>query len=393
MNRRSFLTGAGTLALSYALVGCGQSNPDLRVRLLEDSIPPELLKEFQRRVAKGKELALLPGEQLADLFQLLQTWNPQPNDGTKPASGLPLPFVGSKPTPVADLITLGDYWLAPAIQQGLVQPFQTSETSAWEKLPAQWQTLVKRDRQGKPDANGETWAAPYRWGTLMIAYRRDAFQKLGWTPQDWKDLWRSELQRYISLPDTPRAVIGLTLKKLGRSVNLANLSEVSNLTSELEALQQQVKFYGSQDYLQPLLLNDTWAAVGWSTEILPIVKRDRRIAAVVPSSGTILTADLWVRPVKAPESDNADRRQLQNQWINFYWQPQIATQLSLLSLAASPILMGSDRSQLPEALRQNPVLPPEAVLQRSEFLLPLSEQTTQQYQQMWATVRQAAVRL
>lgn len=380
---------AGTLALSYSLFGCGQSNPDLRIRLLEGSIPVELVKEFQRRVAKEKNLALLPTKQLKDLFQLLQTWNPQANPSAKPKSGLPIPFVGGKPAPVADLVTVGDFWLAPAIQQGLIQPFPAGKTSDWQKLPAQWQTLVKRDRQGKLDPNGEIWAAPYRWGTLMIAYRRDFFHKLGWTPQDWKDLWRSELQQSISLPNSPRSVIGLTLKKLGRSVNVENLDEVSSLKAELEALQRQVKFYGSEAYLQPLILKDTQVAVGWSTEILPLIKRDRRIAAVVPSSGTILTADLWARPAKAPDSENEARQQLQNQWINFYWQPQIATQLSLLSLAASPVLINSDRSQLPEALRQNLVLPSEEILQRSEFLLPLPEPTINQYQQLWTTVRRA----
>ncbi|WP_088890620.1 extracellular solute-binding protein [Leptolyngbya ohadii] len=384
MNRRTFLT-AGTLALSYALIGCSpSSDADLRVRLLENSIPAELLKEFERRVARGKDLRLLPSKQLADLFQLLQTW--KPGDEAKSQGGLPLPFTNRRSAPVADVITLGDAWLTRSIQQGLLQPLRTDDLKDFQALPDSYQAFVKRDRQGQLAANGDIWAAPYRTGTLMIAYRRKDFEELGWKPQDWADLWRSELQRKISLPDSARAVMGLTLKKLGRSINADDLNAIPQLAAELEALNRQVKFYGSTDYLQPLLIGDTWAAVGWSTEILRQAKRDRRIQAVIPSSGTILTADLWVRPAEA--SNDATRQTLEQDWISFFWQPQIAEQLSLLSLAASPVLLKGDRASLPESLRQNQnLLPSQAVLEKSEFLLPLSEQAIAQYQQLWTSVR------
>lgn len=220
----------------------------------------------------------------------------------------------------------------------------------------------------------------------MIAYRHQEFESLGWTPQDWQDLWRSELRRKISLPDSARAVVGLTLKKLGRSSNADDLNAIPQLETELKALQQQVRFYGSTDYLQPLLLGDTWVAVGWSTEILRMAKRDRRIRAVVPASGTILTADLWVRPATA--TSDTSRQALENQWIRFYWQPQIAQQLSLLNLSTSPVLLEGDRSTLPEALRQNQnLLPSQEILQKSEFLLPLPDRAVEQYRQLWIRVR------
>jgi putative spermidine/putrescine transport system substrate-binding protein len=96
-------------------------------------------------------------------------------------------------------------------------------------VAAAWQEIVKRDRQGQVSNTGEVWGAPYRWGTTVIAYRRDKFRELGWTPKDWSDLWRPELRDRISVVDQPREVIGLTLKKLGRSYNTTNLSQVQTL--------------------------------------------------------------------------------------------------------------------------------------------------------------------
>lgn len=392
LNRRAFLAATGTFTLGTVLSGCRNSaSADLRVQLLQGSVPAQILQEFQRQFQAGRA-AFGASKQLADLFQQLETWQ---NPDREPASGgLRLPQIGrSQTAPVADVVTLGDFWLADAIQRNLIQPMPLDQLAGWQQLPPAWQQLVRRDRQGQISDSGELWAAPYRWGSLLIAYNVKAMKDLGWTPTDWSDLWRPDLRGYLSLPESPRSVIGLTLKKLGQSVNTADLNSVPSLASELKALNQQVKFYSSTAYLQPLMLQDTWMTVGWSTEILPLVQRDPRIAAVVPRSGTILTADLWVRPATAPAAASKatpDTTQPSTpafeQWIEFLWKPAIAGQLSVLSLAASPILTSLNRSQLPAKIQQNPLLLPDnEILARSEFLLPLAN--SDPYRQAWEAMR------
>jgi putative spermidine/putrescine transport system substrate-binding protein len=380
--RRTFLAAA-TLAVSQLLFSCSQTRSSAsQVRLLKGSVPAQILKEFQRQVEKATDLNFLQSEQIADLFKLLETWKQQQT--VSEPSGFSLPFK-NRPVPVADLVTLGDFWLTPAIQQGLIRPLDLK--LQWELLAPEWLTLVKRDRQGQPDPQGEIWAAPYRWGTLMIAYQAEKFKDLGWIPKDWSDLWRPELKGHLSLPDSPRTVIGLALKKLGQSVHLQDLSTVASLEAELKALHQQVKFYSSDAYLQPLSLGDTWVTVGWSNEILPTIERDRTLAALVPTTGTLLTADLWVHPATAQPSP--DQSALLLKWINFCWQPKIATQLSLLSSAASPLFKGGQNIAIPPALQQKPLLlPPADVLQRSEFFLPLTAATSEQYRRQWIAMRQ-----
>lgn len=396
MNRRSLLMGVGALALSQLLLGCGSEEAALRVRLLKGSIPAQLLKAFQRQVKPGTSLEFLAEAQFHELYDLLQTWKQQSSGKaapTKSSSPFPLPFSGSqKAVPVADVMTLGDYWLAPAIQQGLIQPLPISNLKEWQQLPPLWQSLVRRDRQGNLSEQGDIWAAPYRWGSLMMVYRAEPFKALGWVPKEWSDLWRPELRGKISLLDSPRSVIGLTLKKLGQSVNTNNVQTIAALPKELQTLQQQVKFYSSDAYLQPLLLEDTWLAVGWSTEILPTLKRDHQLTTVVPASGTILTADLWVRPAAAHlDSSDLERFNLLKQWIGFCWQPQIATQLSLLTSMTSPLFAGGNTVP-PQVLQANsPQLLSEEVFQRSEFLLPVTDGTIDQYRKLWVGMREGTL--
>ena len=393
VTRRAFLAGAASTVAGGLLAGCaGQPRSSLTVHLLKGSVPPQLLTEF-RKVLKQKPslsnsaLEFTPEPQLEMLFALLQGWEQQRRSPAKPTGWLP--FAQPRSSDVSDLVMLGDYWLEAAIQQKLIQPLDPKSLPAWQQLPTtpDWRGLVARNSQGQLDPKGQVWAAPYRWSTTVIAYRQDIFQEKGLAPPtDWGDLWRADLRRHLSLLDQPREVIGLTLKKLGKSYNTPDLTAVPALMSELTALQQQVKLYSSDSYLQPLLLGDTWLAVGWSTDVLSIAQRSSNIRIVVPTSGTALSADLWVRPA----ASNADASLLQ-EWINFCWQPEIASRLSLLSRATSPMLSGAAPDTLPNDLRRNAVLLPDAaVLRASDFLLPLPPATLKQYQTIGQTLRQTS---
>jgi putative spermidine/putrescine transport system substrate-binding protein len=357
-------------------------------------MPIQLIQKFKQQIRQQAELSVTLEEQLADLFALLETWN-QPDADSQ---GL-VPFLTPSRESVADLVTLGDYWLMPAIQRQLIQPLDVEQLSQWQSLPRRWRRLVKRNEQGQFDPNGKFWAAPYRWGSLAIAYRVEEFERLGWTPSDWDDLWRPELQGYLSLLDSARIVLGITSKKLGQSFNGENPTAIPNFETELRNLHRQVKFYSSDAYLQPLLIRDTWVAVGWSTDILPVVERDRHIAAIIPQSGTVLTADLWVRPAHGDQRHRDQPNQEQQappavnplvaKWIDFCWQDPVAIQLSLLGSAVSPMLMSRDRASLPKALQTNRLLLPNArTLQRSEFLQPLTATAASEYRRLWTGLRQ-----
>ncbi|MEQ8975083.1 MAG: extracellular solute-binding protein [Coleofasciculus sp. C1-SOL-03] len=394
MKRRSFLMGASALALGQLASGCGnRQSTALNVGLLQDSIPVQLVAEFRRTLESPVRLKFDPQAQLKDIYQNLRVWKQQA-ENPESSQGFSLPLISRKPPAIANLVTLGDYWLESAIQQQLIQPLDLSTLPGWQNLPPRWQGIVRRNRQGQLDESGLIWGAPYRWGTVVIAYRRDKFEELGWTPTDWSDLWRPELRDRISLLDSPRQVIGLTLKKLGFSYNTKNLSQVPNLKTELLDLHKQVKLYSSNHYLEPLVLGDTWLAVGWSTDILSLRGRDRQIQAVFPRSGTSLWADVWVQPAmkktaaESPTPDQEMLTSLSQQWIDFCWRQQSAIDISLLSDAASPILVTLNPATLPDSLRQSSVLLPEpSILEASEFLYPLPPEAIDQYLELWQEIR------
>ncbi|MEG4054057.1 MULTISPECIES: extracellular solute-binding protein [unclassified Microcoleus] len=365
MKRRSLLLGAATLTLSQLAAGC-DSKPILKIRSLKNGIPAQLVSKFSRDVQPSPLLQVTQEGQLKELFALLQEWKQVPQSKNQ-----------------ANLVMLGDYWLTLAIRQKLIKPIDPAKLPNWAQLPERWRNLVTRNDDGFLDARENVWGVPYRWGSTVIAYRTDKFKALGWTPTDWKDLWRSELRDRISLPDSAREVIGLTLKKLGKSYNTQQLDQVPNLKKELANLHRQVKLYSSDAYLQPLILGDTWLAVGSSGDLLPLLQTQKDIALVIPVSGTALWTDLWVEPVSGnPVS-------LVEKWIDFCLQPRVAPQLSLLAKASSPIIVGMKPEDLPEAVRTNSVLLPDAkILAKSDFMLPFGDAGIAQYRSLWQETRQ-----
>ncbi len=390
MDRRSFMVGSLAL-LATGLGGCQAKGAEaLKIRILKGSIPAALPNAFARQV-QGAQVDVAPAEQLADLFNLLQRFA-QPPESLPKANPLGQfwgnlqvwrPAQERNATPVApDLVTLGDAWLAVAIRQGLIQPL--SPSVRFESLEDGFKQLVKRNDQGFLDPKGQVWAVPYRWGATVIAYRKDLLAARNIAPpQDWADLWRSEFRGRLSLPDQPREVIGLVLKRLGLSYNAQDLNH-PDLQTQLKQLHQQVSFYSNDNYLQPLILGDSWLAVGSSVDLLRQARNIENIQLVFPPSGTALWADLWVRPRGAV----ASKAGLTNQWIDFCLSDPVALQLSLITQAASPMLHQVKATALSQDLFENPVLRPSDVAWgKSEFLQPLPEKAMQAFTSLWEGLR------
>ena len=363
MDRRSFLLGTTTLALSQIIIGCETKQAPLNVQLLKNSIPGQVVNQFRKSVESGGKLKFTPIDQIEELFKLLQTWQKPPTN--KNQKSLP-----------ANLVTLGDYWLQAAINQKLIQPLSTGKIKNLAKLDEKWQQLVKHDQEGK------IWGIPYRWGNTVIVYNQEKFEKLGWKPRDWSDLWRSELENRISLLNHPREVIGLVLKKLGKSYNTENIHQISSLESELQALNKQVKFYDSKNYLEPLIIGDTWLAVGWSNDIIPMISRYQKFTAVVPQSGTAIWADLWVSPTGVSNDT------LAYQWLDFCLQPNTSGQIALLTKSNSPIDNNIAIRDIQKPL-QNLLLNNSEIFAKSEFLLPLRPEVTKEYEDLFMKMKKS----
>jgi putative spermidine/putrescine transport system substrate-binding protein len=367
MERRQFLQSLGILSLEPLLFGCQAPGNQLHIKLLKGTFPGVLVGEFGR-FAKNRQVDVAAFGQLADSLKLLLKWSKPP----VPDMSWRLPWQSPPSQTPANLISLGDAWLATAISQNLLQPLKIDQLPSWQKLPAVWQKVGSRD--------GQIWGAPYRWGSTVLIYRRDRLLKNNIpVPTDWKDLWQPALNKKVVLLNQQQEIIGLTLKRLGHSYH-TDPQQVPELLPALRQLHQQTLSYSSDRYISPLLTGDAWIGVGWSADVLGLLNHQTDLGVVIPSSGTALWADLWVQPRSAkPEPETPTIQQ----WIDFCWQTAAATKITNASNGASPIF--GDHN-LPPEFRQHQLLQP-SVLAKGEFLPTLNAAQQQQYQALWQAMR------
>lgn len=372
-SRRQFLVSASSVAIASLLGGCGGRNQTrLKFRILEGSISPQVLKAFRRAYPDQNKIDFKPIAQLTELFDNLteiQETTPENYSRRFPWQSETVPIPPS-------LVTLGHGWYEQAIAADLLKPIPFEELDNWQNLGEPWRWFIETQ-------NREIYGLPYRWGTTLLLYRKDKLKKFDWQPEDWSDLWREDLKGKISLLNNSREVIGLVLKKMGYSYNDQNIGAIANLEAELVTLHQNVKFYSSTHYLQPLITGDMWVAQAWSQDALALMKRYPNLGAVVPKSGTSLWCDLWVQPRKS-EREFADLKP----WLEFCATEAAIEQFAQSTFAASPFIYQAEN--LPQKVQDNPLIlvTPETYNQ-CEIIQDFPLNIQQQYQTLWQQIRQA----
>jgi len=355
---------------------------DMKAVALRGSIPSQQISEFKASLGPTARVTM---QQLPSLQQM---WKAIDSGGTAAH---------------ADVVTLGDAWLAPAIKAGKLQPIPNAEHYRWwKRLPTCWHPLLLRDHHGQlaePNQGGQVWGAPYRWGCTMVAFRKD---KLAFPISDWSDLLQPALKNRVAFIESPRELLGVAMKasslvggKLGynftsRDLHLAKVQE-QDVRDAVEKLARQVRVFSTIDHLRAVNADDCWAVVGWSEELAKLAQRSPKFSLVAPKSGTALWADLWTIPVGAGGgSRGAGPSPLTPLWIDYSLQPSRAlASRGLNSGSASPLLLPCTGGRSPNASiyaaddlateLDDVLMPPPAVLGRSEFLLPPDEATQELY--------------
>ncbi|XP_017972734.1 PREDICTED: uncharacterized protein LOC18606951 isoform X2 [Theobroma cacao] len=321
----------------------------LSIVALQGSMPPSWPKDFISSQSRRLKLQTKFRPSLEDIFSHLCVPFTKAKGNIRPAS-----------TVAADIVTLGDSWLPHAIKKAIIEPITAAEHQDW-------------------------------------------FKELGHQWKDWADLWRPELAGRISMVNSPREVIGAVLKYMGASYNTTDIDlQVAGgrdaVQRNLALLARQVQLFDSENYLRAFSVGDVWVAVGWSSDVLPVVKRMSNVAVIVPKSGASLWADLWVIPAASRlETDRIGGRvrgpsPLIHQWAEFCLQTARALPLKQGVIAgASPSALESVPVKLIEEITKGkPKLdtnlvagvPPPEILERCEFLEPFSDATLWDYQRL-----------
>lgn len=269
--------------------------------------------------------------------------------------------------PRSALLQLGDGW-AQTLASASLAPFEPA--AALEGLSPLAEPASRLFRPGP------AMAMPWAFGTwlLLLRSRPDLAAR---SSEGWNLLLDPSLRRQLVLPSSPRVVIELALRLLDRASTEASALVDPRLPAQLKQLRRQALAFDERDGLNLLLAGKAQAAVLPSQMVLPLLRRDPRLVALLPASGSPLWWNLLLRPSGAHPAPPLDwlrairQRPLLDRLLAAGWVPPLPREQLQPSLALWP----REQARLLD--------PDPAVLARCTNLGPMDAAQRQLYQGLW----------
>ena len=229
-----------------------------------------------------------------------------------------------------------------------------------------------------PFDKGNKYSVPYMWLAGIIAY--DSSKVPEGTITSYADLWKPEFKNSLVVLDDQRAIIGITMKKLGYSLNETSPEALAKAKKELAKLQANVKAYDSDSPKTSLINGEAKAIFAWGAEG-SLAKRDNpSVKYAMPKEGLFLQQDNFVIP------KNAKNVQAAELFMDFIMQPEVSAEISAEFPYGNPNVAAHEFID-EEILSDEAVYPKEEYVKKGEYLKDIGEAITE-LDRIWSEVKQ-----
>ncbi|WP_139906125.1 extracellular solute-binding protein [Clostridium thermarum] len=268
-----------------------------------------------------------------------------------------------------DLVVASDYMVEALLKQDLLQELNLDSIPNLNYMDSKY---LNNDFDP-----GNKYSIPYMMTTAAIGVDTS---KVDFEVKGYADLWDPRLKGSLVVLDDQRAIIGMTLKKLGYSLNETDPQALAEAEKELKALQANIKAYDS-DSPKTLLINGE-ASVGfvWGAEISLAQRENPNIVCIIPEEGLFLQLDNFVIPKTAGNVKAAEL------FMDFIMQPEISVEISKEFPYANPN-RGAWELMDKAILEDIAVYPPEEAVKKGEHLKDIGE-AIEAFDKVWSSIKE-----
>ena len=273
-----------------------------------------------------------------------------------------------------DMMMLTDWMAAKMIALGWVQKLDPA------KMPNLQKNLLAplRGAQWDPD---RTSSAPWQSGLTGIAYNSKLTKEVG----SFSELMtRPDLAGKITLLSEMRDTMAFMLRLQDADPADFSADEWANAIDELRGFVKagQVRAFTGNEYIQDLTAGNIVACEAWSGDVVQAQFDNPDIKFVVPEEGVALWSDNMLVPNKAEHLSNAE------QWIDYYYQPEVAAKLAAWVNFICPVEGARDAMvSIDDSLVDNELIfPTEETLKQTFAFMALDETQNKQYEGEWSDV-------
>ena len=162
---------------------------------------------------------------------------------------------------------------------------------------------------------GNTYSVPYMWGTVGILYNTTMVSE---PVTSWNVLWEEQYKGKILMYDSVRDSIGITLCKLGYSLNTRDEAQVLAAQEALIAQKPLVRAYLTDDIKMEMINGSAALAAVYSGDALYCMDENPDLDYVVPSEGSNVWFDNVIIPKTSQHTAEAEA------FINFLCDAEVA---------------------------------------------------------------------
>jgi len=184
----------------------------------------------------------------------------------------------------ADIVHPYTGWLKFYVDEGLVQPIDTSKLKNWDK--------VRDDLKALGEYNGKQYFIPWDWGFSSVLYRTDKIA----TVDSWDALLSTDACKHISMWDDGPGAVTVSSYIHDYEETAITDAQLADIQAEWRKQRDCNLFYWStlSDLEQGFINDEVWVAYAWQGSY-----------AVVAADGTFPVA-------------YADPKEGRNSWVGMY---------------------------------------------------------------------------
>ena len=223
-------------------------------------------------------------------------------------------------------------------------------------------------------------ASPMLWGTLGIIYRKDLVK----TPvTSWMSILQPDeaLKSKIIMVNDARDSMAAALLALNYSLNSSSPKEITEAGRLLKAQRPYVRAYRyiSLGESSELITGSIHMTLGYNGDAMVLQEQLDTIEFYSPKEGT----ELWADFIGVFES--SDKKEAAFKFIDFINDPKRAAFISE-ELGTASSNLAAEEFMSEEHLNNPIIYPPKEVLEKSEFLKPLSSRATSMYNTIFINI-------
>ena len=269
-----------------------------------------------------------------------------------------------------DVLFPSDYMVGIMKQKGLLQKLDFSNIPNYKYIDERLKGLNYDDKN--------EYAVPYMWQTVGIVYNKE---KITEKVDSWDILWNEKYKRKIIMLDSSRDTIGITLKKLGYSLNSKNDKEINQAKEELIKQKPLGNSYQGDFYKTAISGGAADMSLAWSGDAFYIKSENPVYEYAIPKEGTNVSIDCMVVPTQSKHKKEAEI------FINYMNEPEVAAKNAAYIKYSSPNTEAI--KLLPEEERNNPHMYPQGELSSlGEIFVDLGDYN-EVYDAVWTEIKTA----